>query len=120
MLTGASGAGKTTLARCVERQGLTNCQVLYFDSIGVPSVERMRAAFGDEGGWQRLMTLRWIERIKPILDAGVSVFFEGQMRIAFVNEGLRSTGSKTRRSSLSIAKTKNVKQGVGTAGPSQS
>jgi adenylate kinase family enzyme len=91
VLTGASGAGKTTIARGVEQRGIANCQVHYFDSIGVPSDEQMRAQYGREDGWQRRTTLRWMERIKPILDAGGSVLFEGQMRIAFVTEALASS-----------------------------
>jgi dephospho-CoA kinase len=91
VLTGASGAGKTTIARGVEERRMPNCQVCYFDSIGVPSAEQMRVEYGREGEWQRRTTLQWIKRIKPILDAGVSVLFEGQMRIAFVTEALASS-----------------------------
>jgi adenylylsulfate kinase-like enzyme len=42
VLTGASGAGKTTVARFVEGLGLTNCEAHFFDSIGDPSVGQMR------------------------------------------------------------------------------
>ena len=34
------------------------------------------------------MTLAWMERIAPILLTGQSVLFEGQMRIAFIQEAL--------------------------------
>ena len=47
VLTGASAAGKTTVARCVETQP-GNHQVHFFDSIGVPSIEQMREAHGLE------------------------------------------------------------------------
>jgi dephospho-CoA kinase len=92
VLTGASGAGKTTIARSVENLRLPNCEVHFFDSIGVPSVEQMRKEFGPGhepgGAWQRAMTLQWIGRIREILDRGISVLFEGQMRIAFIKEAL--------------------------------
>ena len=34
------------------------------------------------------MTLQWFERIVPVLQSGRSVLFEGQMRIAFLQEAL--------------------------------
>jgi hypothetical protein len=92
LLTGASGSAKTTIARGVERLGLPNRKVHFFDSIGVPPVEQMRAEYGSEhrpgDAWQRAKTLRWVELIRPILNCGTSVVFEGQMRIAFIKEAL--------------------------------
>jgi hypothetical protein len=62
VLTGASGAGKTTIARYVEELGLTNCEVHFFDSIGIPSVGQMRKEYDpgyEPGGtWQRARRLR--------------------------------------------------------------
>jgi hypothetical protein len=82
----------TTIGRSVERVGLPNCEVHFFDSIGVPSVERMRREYGsghEPGGpWQRAMTLHWVRRIRAVLKRGTSVLLEGQMRIAFVKEAL--------------------------------
>lgn len=90
ILTGASGVGKTTLARAVQRAD-DSCKVFFFDSIGVPSAEVM-ATFGTGhqpgGSWQRAMTLQWMERLAPIVHSGQSVLFEGQMRIAFIREAL--------------------------------
>jgi hypothetical protein len=34
------------------------------------------------------MTLQWIERLAPIVKSGQCVLFEGQMRIAFIEEAL--------------------------------
>jgi predicted kinase len=96
VLTGASGAGKTAIARSVKERALPDCQVLSFDSVGVPSFEEMREKHGighqPGGAWQRYETLRWMERIQPIVDTGMSVLFEGQMRIAFIREGLIASG----------------------------
>jgi adenylate kinase family enzyme len=90
ILTGASGVGKTTLARAVQ-QADDSSDVFFFDSIGVPSAEVM-ATFGSGyqpgGAWQRAMTLQWIERLAPIARSERSVLFEGQMRISFIEEAL--------------------------------
>jgi adenylate kinase family enzyme len=92
VLTGASGAGKTTVARYVESLGLPNCEVHFFDSIGVPSAEQMYRDYGlgheSGGAWQQRMTLQWMRRIRTILERGTSVLLEGQMRIAFIKEAL--------------------------------
>jgi hypothetical protein len=90
VLAGASGGGKTTIALAIER-GHPEFLVFRFDTIGVPSPEVM-ASFGTGhqpgGAWQRAMTLKWFERIAPLLHAGRSILFEGQMRIAFIQEAL--------------------------------
>ena len=90
VLTGASGGGKTTIALAIEKI-YPEFTVFRFDTIGVPSAEIM-ATFGaghqPGGAWQRAMTLQWFERIATILEAGSSVLFEGQMRIAFIQEAL--------------------------------
>jgi len=95
VLTGASGGGKTTLARAVENLHSDECAVFCFDSIGVPSPEMMQS-FGPEyqpgGAWQRAMTFQWIERIAENLRSGESVLFEGQVRIAFIREALAESG----------------------------
>jgi dephospho-CoA kinase len=92
LITGGSGAGKTTIARSVENLRLPDCEVHFFDSIGVPSVEQMRTEYGlghePGGAWQRAMTLQWMRRIRTILDRGISVLLEGQLRIAFIREAL--------------------------------
>jgi energy-coupling factor transporter ATP-binding protein EcfA2 len=95
ILTGASGSGKTTLARAIQQSRPPQCEVVFFDSVGVPSRAEMRA-FGDGhqpgGAWQRATTIQWMERISPMLRAGTSVLFEGQMRIAFIYEALSLAG----------------------------
>ena len=90
VLTGASGGGKTTIALEVERAH-PEFTVFRFDTVGVPSADVM-ATFGTGyqpgGAWQRAMTLQWFERIRSLIDEGHSVLFEGQMRIAFIQEAL--------------------------------
>jgi hypothetical protein len=88
VMTGASGSGKTAIAKAIEA-GHPSISVFRFDTIGVPSADVM-ASFGTGhqpgGAWQRAMTLQWFERIAPILASGKAVLFEGQMRIAFIQE----------------------------------
>lgn len=99
IMTGASGSGKTAIARAIE-ESHPSITVFRFDTIGVPSAEVM-TAFGNDhqpgGAWQRAMTLKWVERIKPLLVAGETVLFEGQMRIAFIHEALRASNIENAR-----------------------
>jgi dephospho-CoA kinase len=92
VLTGASGSGKTAIAEAIaaERPGLA--EVLHFDRIGVPSPEAMSTGWGSGEAWQRAMTLSWMARIAAMGGQGRSVLFEGQMRLAFVREGLLAAG----------------------------
>jgi hypothetical protein len=94
IMTGASGSGKTAIAKTIELHH-PSITVFRFDTIGVPSAAVM-ATFGtgDQpgGAWQRAMTLQWLERIAPLVAAGQTVLFEGQMRIAFIQEALATSG----------------------------
>ena len=90
IMTGASGSGKTAIAKTIE-ESHPSITVLRFDTIGIPSADVM-ATFGSGhmpgGAWQRAMTFRWLEGIAPMLVEGKTVLFEGQMRIAFIREAL--------------------------------
>jgi dephospho-CoA kinase len=96
ILTGASGSGKTTVAQLFAEKYSHECEVFFFDSIGVPSVEEMLAQYGGGhqpgGAWQRAMTFHWIERAAAILATGRPVLLEGQIRIAFILEALATHG----------------------------
>src|SRR6516164_9524850 len=93
IMTGASGSGKTAIAEAIEADHPA-ISVFRFDTIGVPSAAVM-ATFGtgDQpgGAWQRAMTLQWLKRIAPLVAAGQTVLFEGQMRIAFIHEALAAS-----------------------------
>jgi hypothetical protein len=98
-MTGASASGKTAIAKAIEVNH-PSITVFRFDTVGVPPAEIM-ATFGTGhqpgGAWQRAMTLKWFERIASALAAGRTVLFEGQMRIAFIQEALTTFGIKNAR-----------------------
>jgi dephospho-CoA kinase len=89
ILTGASGAGKTSIAQEI-KQTLKGVQCLFFDSIGVPSLEEMIAKYGSGEGWQRAMTLEWLRKIGTEYDLSRPILFEGQARISFICEALET------------------------------
>ena len=53
--------------------------------------------YGPGGGWQRAMTMEWMQRIVPLLTTGKKVLFEGQMRIAFIEEAIAAAGITSAR-----------------------
>ncbi|TRB19687.1 AAA family ATPase [Rhizobium rhizogenes] len=92
ILTGASGAGKTTIAAAIERVFSQEIDVLYKDRIGVPSAQEMADKFGSVEGWQRAATFEWMARLSPLLTQGRRVLFEGQSRLSFLAEAAEHAG----------------------------
>ncbi|HEX4739304.1 MAG TPA: hypothetical protein VH331_17275 [Allosphingosinicella sp.] len=92
VLTGASGAGKTVIARAFAALHPDEAEVHHFDSIGVPTVERMIAEHGSGDEWQRAMTIGWLARLAERVKAGRATLLEGQMRPSFVAEAARTAG----------------------------
>jgi hypothetical protein len=90
VVTGASGAGKTTLVRGLEARNLLGVSCHYFDSIGVPSPEVMERDFGGGTGWQEAMTRTWIERLSQRPDR-VAVL-DGQTRPSAVRAAFHLAG----------------------------
>jgi hypothetical protein len=94
ILTGASGAGKTTIAQAVE-DGFPEITVYQGDRIGLPS-EEILAGFGPAEGpgghLQRGFALHWIGEIAPTLSSGRPVLLEAQCRVAFLQEALKKYG----------------------------
>ena len=88
VLTGASGSGKTTIARAIEARRGGQIEVRFFDSMGVPPPEQMLAEHGSGEGWQRATTVQWLHLIAPLLQSGRNVLFEGQTRFSFLYEGV--------------------------------
>jgi energy-coupling factor transporter ATP-binding protein EcfA2 len=96
VVTGASGAGKTTLVRAIEgtRPGVS---CYYFDSIGVPSLEEMTLQFGGPEAWQRVMTEQWIHRLAANPDGARLVILDAQTRPSFVVAAFDSAGVRSGR-----------------------
>jgi shikimate kinase len=92
VLIGASGSGKTTIARAIERDHGAEVRVFYFDQIGVPSVDRMIAECGSSEAWQRAKTFEWMVKLAPHCGSGQGVLFEGQTRLSFLAEAAASAG----------------------------
>jgi dephospho-CoA kinase len=93
-LIGASGAGKTTATKELERQGLANCKILYFDSIEVPSLEEMEAKYGGPEEWQKAKTIEWVKIIKRDFLPDTHVLFDGQTRPSFIEKACHENGIK--------------------------
>jgi len=93
ILIGASGSGKTTIAREVEKRFEKDISVFYFDRIGVPSIDQMIADYGSGEAWQRAKTIEWIATIAPVCATGRSVLLEGQTRLSFLAEAAQAAGA---------------------------
>lgn len=85
-IIGASGSGKTTALKNIENTISNNFQCLYFDSIGVPSEEKMIKDFSSVENWQKIYIRKWIKTIKEEYLSKKSVILDGQMRPSFIEE----------------------------------
>jgi dephospho-CoA kinase len=83
-LIGASGSGKTTATKELEKKGLESFAILYFDSIGVPSIEEMEAKYGTPEEWQKVKTIEWVQIIQRDFLPTTHVLFDGQIRPSFI------------------------------------
>jgi dephospho-CoA kinase len=92
VVTGASGAGKTTLVRAVEARNLHNVACYYFDSVGVPPVEAMTAEFGSPEEWQAATTNRWIADLAVDNDPNRIAVLDGQVRPSVVVAAFKEHG----------------------------
>jgi hypothetical protein len=96
VVTGASGAGKTTLVKAIEtsRPGVL---CYYFDSIGVPSVELMTLQFGGPEAWQRVMTEQWMQRLAANPEGARLAVLDAQTRPSFAVAAFESSGIRLGR-----------------------
>lgn len=85
-IIGASGAGKTTAVKALEKVNLSNYQMLYFDSIGVPSLTEMNAKYNSPEEWQRIKTAEWVKTIKETFLSKTHVILDGQTRPKFIED----------------------------------
>jgi adenylate kinase family enzyme len=86
VVTGASGAGKTTAVAALADRGLHGVQCFHLDSIGVPPLEEMEREHGSGERWQAWATGEWLarlDRLPPLVRVAV---LDGQTRPQFVFE----------------------------------
>ncbi len=91
-LIGASGSGKTTAAKELERCDIANLKILYFDSIGVPSIEEMEQKYGSPEEWQRAKTAEWVRILERDFLLNTNVLFDGQTRPSFIEKACYENG----------------------------
>ncbi len=92
ILIGASGSGKTTIARAIAARGGAQAKVFHFDSIGVPPVEEMIRECGSGEAWQRAKTIDWMARLAAEAKSAPRLLFEGQTRFSFLADGAAAGG----------------------------
>lgn len=85
-ITGASGAGKTTLVRSLEARHQPGVKCYYFDSVGVPSPEEMARDYGSGEAWQAAMTDQWVRRLAENPDDARVMVLDGQVRPSVLYE----------------------------------
>ncbi|HEY6178983.1 MAG TPA: AAA family ATPase [Kofleriaceae bacterium] len=84
VVTGASGAGKTTVVTRLAERNLAGVTCAFFDSVGVPPPDEMPA------DWQEKTTNAWIQRLARA-PADVAVL-DGQTRPTFALRAFAEAG----------------------------
>jgi len=92
ILIGASGSGKTTIARAIAERHAGNVDVFHFDRIGIPSAQEMARECGSIEEWQRARTIEWMARLAPLSGSGRALLFEGQTRLSCLADGAKAAG----------------------------
>jgi hypothetical protein len=99
-ITGASGVGKTFLVESLQKKYKNrDWAFLHFDSIGVPSLEKMEKEFGSSFGWQEAKTYEWINKITNQYKHE-KVFLEGQVNLQFIYSAFQKHNFKNFKISL--------------------
>ncbi len=84
VVTGASGAGKTSAVSALASLELPGVRCFHFDAIGVPTPEVMHRDYGGPEEWQAWATREWLGRLTD-LDGSVRVaVLDAQTRPATV------------------------------------
>lgn len=88
-ITGASGSGKTTIIKTIEKNKMLDVAFCYFDSVGVPTNEEMIEKYGSGENWQKAITSFWIKEIKEKYLDQKSAILDGQMRLSFITDACK-------------------------------
>ena len=92
ILTGASGAGKTTIATALAARRLEGVGVYAFDSVGVPELDEMIACHGSPGAWQRDTLNAWVRQLAANPDGHRVSVLDGQVRPSDARRALAAHG----------------------------
>lgn len=82
-LTGASGAGKTSLLNSISHD-FPSVKCFHFDSVGVPSEEEMIRQYGSPSERQKAMTFYWVNKLTKEHVEKKLIIIEGQVNLAFI------------------------------------
>ena len=80
VVTGASGAGKTTLVRGLAGLGLSDVGCYEFDTIGIPSEGEIAARFGSGEAFQAWALNAWMARLVRNEDGVAVAVLDAQVR----------------------------------------
>ncbi len=88
-ITGASGAGKTTLVSELKNKykNKKDWTFLHFDFIGVPTPEEMIKRYGSRENWQKEIACQWIKKMLTEYKDKEVIIFEGQVNLHFITDG---------------------------------
>lgn len=86
VVTGASGAGKTTSVQNIEARRLPGVGCYNFDSVGVPPTDQMPA------NWQETTMQAWARRLAANADRVDLAILDGQVKPSFARDALREAG----------------------------
>lgn len=92
VLTGASGAGKTTIVRAFAREAPPDVSCHHFDTAGVPEPEEMARKYGSGEAWQRAMTHWWIAHLQTGASGVAVAVLDAQVRPTFAREAFAAVG----------------------------
>lgn len=92
VVTGASGAGKTTLVRRLAAMRVPGVGCFELDSMEVPSVEEMTERWGGTMEWQNVATRYWIDRLLQNEEGHEVAVLDGQVRPSEVRAAFGSLG----------------------------
>ena len=91
LMIGASGSGKTTIAKALEQKfPKETASVYYFDDIGILSTKQMIKDHGSGEKWQQWAVAEWIERIHNIKKE--IIFLEGSFYPEFAVTKIKELG----------------------------
>jgi dephospho-CoA kinase len=85
-VTGASGSGKTTIIKLLEKDVNSTLQLCYFDSVGVPSSEEMIKQYGSGDNWQKTTIDLWVKKIAEKYLLEKDTILDGQMRLSLIKD----------------------------------